>query len=104
MSYVVAGRTREIGLRMALGAGTGSVRRLILRQGMSLALIGSAIGLGIAFATTRLLKSVLYSVDATDPTTFVGVTVLLATVALLACWIPALRASRVDPMVALRAE
>src|SRR6266403_1662178 len=104
MSYVVAGRTREIGLRMALGAQTGNVRRLILRQGMSLALIGSAIGLGIAFGTTRLLKSVLYGVDAMDPTTFIGVTLLLAAVALLACWIPALRASRVDPMVALRAE
>jgi ABC-type antimicrobial peptide transport system permease subunit len=104
MSYVVAGRTREIGLRMALGAQQRNVRRLILRQGMSLALIGSAIGLGIAFATTRLLKSVLYGVDAMDPTTFVGVTLLLGAVALLACWIPALRASRVDPMVALRAE
>jgi ABC-type antimicrobial peptide transport system permease subunit len=104
MSYVVAGRTREIGLRMALGARTGNVRRLILRQGMSLALIGSVIGLGIAFATTRLLKSVLYGIEATDPTTFVGVTLLLTIVAMLACWIPALRASRVDPMVALRAE
>jgi macrolide transport system ATP-binding/permease protein len=104
MSYVVAGRTREIGLRMALGARTGNVQRLILRQGMTLALIGSIIGLAIAFGATRLLKSVLYGVDAMDPTTFVGVTFLLATVALLACWIPALRASRVDPMVALRAE
>ena len=104
MSYVVAGRTREIGLRMALGAQTGNVRRLILRQGMTLALIGSVIGLAIAFVATRLLKSVLYGVDAMDPTTFIGVTFLLATVALLACWIPARRASRVDPMVALRAE
>ena len=104
MSYVVAGRTREIGLRMALGAQSGNVRRLILRQGMTLATIGSVIGLGIAFVATRFLKSVLYGVDAMDPTTFVGVTLLLAAVALLACWIPALRASRVDPMVALRAE
>jgi ABC-type antimicrobial peptide transport system permease subunit len=104
MSYVVAGRTREIGLRMALGAQTGSVSRLILRQGMTLALIGSVIGLAIAFGATRLLKSVLYGVDAMDPVTFIGVTFLLATVALLACWIPARRASRVDPMIALRAE
>src|SRR2546423_853643 len=104
MSYVVAGRTREIGLRMALGARTGNVRRLILRQGMILALIGSVIGLVIAFVATRLLKSVLYGVGAMDPVTFIGVTFLLGTVALLACWIPALRASRVDPMVALRAE
>jgi predicted permease len=104
MSYVVAGRTREIGLRMALGARGANVRRLILRQGMMLALIGSMIGLAIAFVATRLLKSVLYGVNAIDPTTFVGVTLLLGAVALLACWIPALRASRVDPMVALRAE
>lgn len=104
MSYVVAGRTREIGLRMALGAQSGNVQRLILRQGMTLAVIGSVIGLGIALGATRLLKSILYGVDAMDPTTFIGVTFLLATVALLACWIPALRASRVDPMVALRAE
>ena len=97
MSYVVAGRTREIGLRMALGARSGNVRGLILRQGMTLALIGSIIGLAIAFGATRLLKSVLYGVNAIDPTTFVGVTLLLGAVALLACWIPALRASRVDP-------
>ena len=71
---------------------------------MTLALIGSVIGLAIAFGATRFLKSVLYGVDAVDPTTFIGVTLLLTAVALLACWIPALRASRVDPMVALRAE
>jgi predicted permease len=104
MSYVVAGRTREIGLRMALGAQSSNVRRLILRQGMTLALIGSVIGLIIAFASTRLLKSVLYGVDAMDPMTFIIVTVLLGTVALLACLLPAHRATRVDPMVALRAE
>jgi len=104
MSYVVAGRTREIGLRMALGAQSGNVRSLILRQGMTLALIGSVIGLAIAFGATRLLKSVLYGVSASDPITFVGVTFLLAIVALLACWLPARRATRVDPMIALRAE
>jgi predicted permease len=104
MSYVVAGRTREIGLRMALGAQSGNVRSLILRQGMTLALIGSVIGLAIAFGATRLLKSVLYGVSASDPVTFVGVTFLLAIVALLACWLPARRATRVDPMIALRAE
>lgn len=104
MSYVVAGRTREIGLRMALGAQSGNVRALILRQGMTLALIGSVIGLAIAFGATRLLKSVLYGVSASDPVTFTGVTILLATVALLACWLPARRATRVDPMTALRAE
>jgi predicted permease len=104
MSYVVAGRTREIGLRMALGAQSGNVRSLILRQGMTLALIGSVIGLAIAFGATRLLKSVLYGVSASDPSTFVGVTLLLAAVALFACWLPARRATRVDPMIALRAE
>ena len=71
---------------------------------MTLALIGSVIGLAIAFGATRLLKSVLYGVNAIDPLTFIGVTFLLGTVALLACWIPARRASRVDPMIALRAE
>jgi predicted permease len=104
MSYVVAGRTREIGLRMALGAQSGNVRSLILRQGMTLALIGSVIGLAIAFGATRLLKSVLYGVSASDPITFVGVTLLLAAVALIACWLPARRATRIDPMIALRAE
>ena len=104
MSYVVAGRTREIGLRMALGAQTRNVRSLILRQGMTLALIGAVIGLAIAFAATRFLKSILYGVSASDLMTFVGVTFLLGTVALLACWIPARRASRVDPMIALRSE
>ena len=104
MSYVVAGRTREIGLRMALGAQKGNVLSLILRQGMTLAFIGFVIGLTIAFFATRLLKSVLYGVSAADPGTFLGVTFLLASVALLACWLPARRATRVDPMTALRAE
>jgi macrolide transport system ATP-binding/permease protein len=104
MSHVVAGRTREIGLRMALGAQLADVRRLILRQGMMLALIGSALGLAIAFGGAQMLKSLLYGVSATDPITFGGVAFTLLAVALFACWIPARRASRVDPMVALRAE
>lgn len=104
MSYVVVGRTREIGLRMALGAQSGNVRSLILRQGMALALIGAIIGLAIAFGATRFLKSVLYGVSASDPITFLIVTFVLAAVALLACWLPAHRATRVDPMIALRAE
>jgi macrolide transport system ATP-binding/permease protein len=104
MSYMVAGRTREIGLRMALGAQSRSVGLLILRQGMTLALIGSAIGLVLAFGGTRLLQSILYGVSAVDPMTFSGVALLLGAVALLACWLPAYRAARVDPMIALRNE
>ena len=104
MSYVVVGRTREIGLRMALGAQTSNIRQLILRQGMLLAGIGALIGLAISFSATRLLDVMLYNVSAVDPITFGVVTLLLGSVALLACWFPAHRAARVDPMVALRAE
>ncbi|HYJ06802.1 MAG TPA: ABC transporter permease [Chthoniobacterales bacterium] len=104
MSHVVAGRTREIGLRMALGAQLSDVRRLIVRQGMWLAAIGSIIGLALALTGARLLKAFLYGVSASDPITFTFISLLLLTIAFLACWIPARRASRVDPMVALRAE
>ena len=104
MSHVVAGRTREIGLRMAIGAQRGDVRQLILRQGMLLAALGSVAGLIIAFGGAQLLKSLLYGVSPSDPLTFSLVSVLLLSVALFACWIPARRATRVDPMVALRAE
>ena len=104
MSHVVAGRTREIGLRMALGAQTGDVLRLILRQGMLLAIIGAGVGLTIGVGGTRLLKALLYGVNATDPLTFASVTLLLGSVTFLACWLPALRATRVEPMNALRAE
>ena len=104
MSHVVAGRTREIGLRMALGAQLSDVRKLILRQGMLLAVIGSVIGLIIALGGARMLKSLLYGVSASDPVTFSLVAMLLLSIALLACWVPARRAARVEPMVALRAE
>jgi len=104
MSYVVVGRTREIGLRMALGAQASDVLRLVLRQGMLLAFIGTAIGLVIGLGGTRLLKTLLYGVNAADPMTFAAVTLLLGSVTLLACWLPAHRATRVDPMIALRTE
>ena len=104
MSYVVAGRTREIGLRMALGAQLRHVRQLILGQGMILAGIGLAVGLVIVFILARFLTSMLYGVSPTDPITFIAITFLLAAVALVACYLPARRAARVNPMVALREE
>ncbi|HEV3408938.1 MAG TPA: FtsX-like permease family protein, partial [Chthoniobacterales bacterium] len=104
MSHVVAGRTREIGLRMALGAQLSDVQKLILRQGMWLAGIGAVIGLAVALGGAQLLKSFLYGVSASDPITFTAIALLLLGIALLACWVPARRASRVDPMIALRAE
>jgi len=102
MSYVVAQRRREIGVRVALGAERSNVLGLILRGGLRLTLLGVAIGLAGAFALTRYLSNLLYSVTATDPFTFAGVSLILLLVALLACWLPARRAARVDPMVALR--
>ncbi|MGH7571211.1 MAG: ABC transporter permease [Gemmatimonadota bacterium] len=104
IAYAVSQRTREIGVRIALGAGKGRVLSLIVRQGLAIALVGIVIGLAAAFMATRVLGSVLYGVSATDPITFAGVTLMLALVALLASWIPARRAARVDPMVALRSE
>jgi predicted permease len=104
MSYVVAGRTREIGVRVALGASRRDVLVLIVRQGMTLAVIGLGIGLLISFGVTQLLAKLLFGVSAADPITFVAVCVLLASVAALACYLPARRATRVDPLVALRYE
>jgi putative ABC transport system permease protein len=104
VSYSVEQRTNEIGLRIALGAQTLDVIHLILRQGLGLTLFGVALGVGGAIALTRLMSSLLFGVSATDPPTFALIAVLIGSVALLACYVPARRAARVDPMVALRDE
>jgi putative ABC transport system permease protein len=104
LAYSVAQQTREIGVRMALGAQRGDVLRMVLRKGLAHVVLGAVLGLAASLALTRLMSSLLFDVKPTDPLTLAGVTVLLLVVALAACWIPAMRATRVDPIVALRYE
>ena len=103
-AYAVNQRTREMGVRIALGAGRGNVLRMILNQGFRLALIGVGLGLAASFALTRLMAGLLFGVKPSDPQTLILVTAALLAVALAACWIPAARAARIDPVVALRHE
>lgn len=104
LSYAVTQRTQELGIRMALGAQVSDVLKLVLRQGMTLALIGEALGLVGAFALTRVMQRLLFGVTPTDASIFIAVIGILSTTALLACYIPARRAAKVDPLIALRYE
>ena len=102
MSYSVAQRTREIGIRIALGAQRSDVLKLTIGQGLRLVLTGIVIGLAAAFVLTRVMSSLLFGISPTDPITFIAISLVLLVVSLLASYIPALRATRVDPMFALR--
>jgi putative ABC transport system permease protein len=102
ISYMVSERTHEIGIRIALGAESRNILRMVLRQGLGLAIAGAAVGFAGALIVSRLMAGVLYGVKPTDPLTFASVVLLLIGVALVACYLPARRALRVDPMIALR--
>jgi len=104
ISYAVTNRTNEIGLRLALGARQADVLTLILKQGLVITLVGIVIGLSAAFAVTRILAGMLFEISPTDPVTFFGSAALLFVVAVVACYLPARRATKVDPLVALRYE
>ena len=104
ISYSVSERTREIGVRVALGAQRGSVLRMVLREGLKLLIFGLLLGWVGAFLATRVMRSLLYSTSATDAVSFVATSITLIAVALLVCYIPARRATKVDPMIALRYE
>jgi ABC-type antimicrobial peptide transport system permease subunit len=104
MSYAVQQRTQELGIRMALGANRSNVLRLIMAQGMKLAVSGVVLGLALAWGLTRLIASLLFGVQASDPTTFGLVAAILAAVALIAAYVPARRATTIDPLIALRYE
>jgi putative ABC transport system permease protein len=104
IAYAAAQRTREIGLRMALGAQVADVRGMFLRQGLRLTVIGIAAGIAGSIAVTRVMSAMLFGVSATDPITYAAVSAVLAAIALVAVYLPARRAARVDPVIALRAE
>jgi ABC-type antimicrobial peptide transport system permease subunit len=104
MAYLVAQGTRELGIRLALGASPANLRALVVRQGMAVAIVGVALGLAGAFALTRFMRALLFGVRETDPLTFAAIGTMLALIALVASYVPARRASRVDPIVSLRTE